>query len=457
MKSNSFFSLVSIVFVSLLFVGCNKPAGELMGTTKSRVFSEATPVGMVMVEGGSFMMGENEQNALFASADRPIKVTVNSFWMDQTEITNDEYKQFVHWVRDSIARRLLVDAGREEFAIMGNEEMMEEDELVPLNWKRKIEWSSKKDPELQEILSELYYPNGELNTTRLQYTYEWTNYDQVISEQNRFDVRTGKYRDGAQVYVDSSWVDDATGCIHDSTVVRPLRDMRDLVSNRILCVYPDTLVWVRDFDFAYNDPYLQLYFTHAGYSDYPVVGVTWEQAVAFCNWRSMYLNAHQTVSAQNYRLPTEAEWEYAARGGRDMATYPWGSGYARNEQGCFMANFKPFRGGYAEDQAAITMKVGSYPANDYGLYDMAGNVSEWTASAYHLSTNSWVSDMNPDYQYNAKYTEPAEVKRKVIKGGSWKDISYYLQCGTRTYEYQYESRPYIGFRCVRTRIGSAQH
>ena len=102
---------------------------------------------------------------------------------------------------------------------------------------------------------------------------------------------------------------------------------------------------------------------------------------------------------------------------------------------------------------SLPMKVGSFLPNDYGLYDMAGNVSEWTNTAYNESSSSLVNDMNPSYQYNAKNDDPDVLKRKVIKGGSWKDVAYYLQCGVRTYEYQNESRPYIGFRCVRSYNG----
>jgi len=183
------------------------------------------------------------------------------------------------------------------------------------------------------------------------------------------------------------------------------------------------------------------------------VGVTWEQAYAFCHWRTSFFNGAHRVQAQDYRLPTEAEWEYAARGGRKMALYPWGGNYVRDNKGCFLANFKPLRGRYTDDTGSTTMKVASFAPNDFGLFDMAGNVAEWTSDAYSGASNSWVNDMNPKSQFDAKKTDPSVLKRKVIKGGSWKDVAAYLQCGMRTYEYQYESRPYIGFRCVRSYIG----
>jgi formylglycine-generating enzyme required for sulfatase activity len=99
------------------------------------------------------------------------------------------------------------------------------------------------------------------------------------------------------------------------------------------------------------------------------------------------------------------------------------------------------------------MAVGKFEPNDFGLFDMAGNVAEWTASSFSPVSNAYVHDMNPEFPYVARRDDPAILKRKVVKGGSWKDISYYLQCGVRSYEYQGESRSYIGFRCVRSAIG----
>lgn len=435
--------------LTILLLACNKPAGELTGTGASGSFREQNPYGMTFIRRGTFMMGANSQSAISTVNDNLISVTVDAFWMDDTEITNAEYRQFVNWVRDSIAYRSLIDGGRTEFAIVPRNET--DMDYYPINWKKTIPWNSK-DSEIQDLLSILKDVEGNYNPNILHYQYEYLNYDQAALPQNRFDVKRGAYPANATARVDSSWVDEYN-VIQDTTITRPLRSRRDLISKRIVAAYPDTMVWVRNFQYAYNEPLTRMYFSHPGYTYYPVVGVTWEQAQAFCNWRTMYFNSNNSVKGQDYRLPTESEWEYAARGGKKMSLYPWGGNYVRDAEGCFLANFKPYRGSYTDDDGSIPMRVGSFKPNDFGLYDMAGNVAEWTSSAYSASSNTWISDMNPNFQYAAKTSDPDILKRKVIKGGSWKDIAYYLQCGTRTYEYQYESKSYIGFRCVRSYMG----
>jgi gliding motility-associated lipoprotein GldK len=325
-----------------------------------------------------------------------------------------------------------------------------------INWKSKIPWEDRFVPDdpTAEALSPMFYAEGRgaLRTTMLHYDYSWMNIDEVKKNANRFDITTGTYPEGATVRVDTFWVEN--GAILSKTIERPLREPKDAVTNTIISVYPDTMVWSRDFQFSYNDPLLHGYFWMPGYAEYPVVGVTWEQANAFCHWRTSFLKDVGGLMTNAYRLPTEAEWEYAARGGRKMAMYPWGDKYARDAEGCFLANFKPYRGSYYDDMGVSTMAVKQFYPNDFGLYDMAGNVAEWTASAYSAIANVSVHDMNPSYSYNARKDDPDILKRKVVKGGSWKDVSYYLQCGVRTYEYQYESRSYIGFRCVRSYIGN---
>ena len=154
------------------------------------------------------------------------------------------------------------------------------------------------------------------------------------------------------------------------------------------------------------------------------------------------------LSRLPFDLPTEAEFEYAARGGKIGADYPWGGPYIRNAKGCLMANFKSGRGNYIDDGGAFTVNVKSYFPNDFGLYNMAGNVAEWTASAYDESASTFVHDLNPTFRYEAKASDPEVMKRKVVRGGSWKDIGYFLQNSTRAFEYQDTAKSYIGFRCV---------
>jgi formylglycine-generating enzyme required for sulfatase activity len=231
---------------------------------------------------------------------------------------------------------------------------------------------------------------------------------------------------------------------------------RFIIKERIN-IYPDTLCWVRDFTYANHTPMAQNYFWNTAYDNYPVVGVTWPQAKAFSVWRTQifhsWLQSNGDLFVNDFRLPTESEWERAARGDLDMAQYPWGGPYIRNNSGCFLANFKPMRGRYFEDGGFYTVKVYSYNPNGFGLYCMAGNVAEWCSSAFDPDAYEFETDMSADYEYDAKDGDPAAKKRKVIRGGSWKDIGFYLMNSTRTYEYQDTAKSYIGFRNTMTHLG----
>jgi gliding motility-associated lipoprotein GldK len=335
---------------------------------------------------------------------------MNDFWMDATEITNNEYRQFVLWVRDSIAATVL------------NYTKQTPDGSSFIDWAkvRTIKWN---DPKMQEQLSALIITpdnriNGkkEFDVRKLQYRVE------------TFDFKEAAKRENASMPRGSFIIRDSTP------------------------IYPDTLVWIRDFSYSYNEPYAKKYFSHPAYGNYPVVGVTWKQANAFCAWRSQYLNSFLEskgrIQESDFRLPTEAQWEYAARGGRSQVPYPWGGPYLRNKKGCLLANFKPGRGNYPEDGGLYTVRADAYWPNDFGLYNMAGNVAEWTSSLYYEGAYNFQNDMNPDIRYNALESDPPRMKRKVVRGGSWKDIGYFLQNSTRAYEYQDTAKSYIGFRCV---------
>jgi formylglycine-generating enzyme required for sulfatase activity len=118
-----------------------------------------------------------------------------------------------------------------------------------------------------------------------------------------------------------------------------------------------------------------------------------------------------------------------------------------------LANFKPQRGDYVDDDGCHTVDVRSYEPNGFGLFCMSGNVAEWTNTAYDESVYEFSHDLNAEYEYDAVQNDPPALKRKVVRGGSWKDVQYYLQNGTRTFEYQDTAKSYIGFRSVMSYLG----
>lgn len=408
---------------------------------------QKTAPGLVLIEGGTFVMGATEQNITMEQDNLPRRVTVQSFYMDETEVANVHYREYVFWL------------------------------------------------------------------------------SRVFGESN---------------------------------------------PEVVLGALPDTTVWRKELGF--NEPYLENYYRHPAYNQYPVVGVSWKQANDYCMWRSDRVNEailvdesyikdnpnqigeeNFTTSAYlanlyqpevnkgredldpnnetrnirwedgilqpSYRLPTEAEWEYASLGlignsaGENVADrkiYPWAGHSLRNpnpgkEQGEMLANFKRGRGDYMgvagqlNDNAAPTAPVVSYYPNDYGLYNMAGNVNEWVLDLYRPMSFEDVDDFGP-YRGNIYMTNSKDidgylqkdslgrVKRKpdmerygnpdvvdhmdslnmyqtnqttlvsntvrVYKGGSWRDMAYWLSPGTRRYLEETESRDDIGFRCAMIRVGS---
>jgi sulfatase modifying factor 1 len=403
----------------MALAGCGSSNnGELTGVLHREKWFQPDPYGMVFIPSGSYNMGPSDQDVPYAVTAQSKTVTVPAFYMDNTEITNNEYRQFVYWVQDSLAHRLI-----------GGEHILEEGEYMErINWRAKIKWDDEQN---QEVLAELYLPETErfyrrkeIDTRKLNFEYYWIDLREAAQRENR---EQGKV------------------------------DRSVFIKKDVINVYPDTLAWIHDYAYSYHEPLTQMYFWHPAYDDYPVVGVNWKQARAFCIWRTQLMNSYLADQGssyvQDFRLPTEAEWEYAARGGLELSPFPWGGPYIRNSRGCFLGNFKPMRGSYQDDGGVYTVKATSYWPNDYGLYCMAGNVSEWTSNAFDESAYSFTHDISTDYEYDAKDSDPPAMKRKVIRGGSWKDVQYYLQTGTRTYEYQDTAKCYIGFRCVQSFLG----
>ena len=303
--------------------------GEIMATSR-KGYKQTAPYGMALIPSGSLMMGQADEDVTSARISMNKRVTIVPFYMDDTEVTNHEYRQFMNsMMTDSVS-------------VLGEEFIM-------------------------------------------------------------------------------------------STL------------------YPDTSVWSKDFTYHNGDQMTEYYYSSPAFDMYPVVGISWDAAVYFCKWRTKLFNDNRAqknlFKSPRYRLPSEAEWEWAARGGKEGAKYPWGNPYVANGKGCFLANFKPYRGNYRADGYPYTAPSNAFNPNDYGLYNMAGNVAEWCQDAYAESYMPVTWDLNPVYNDE---NEP----RKIIKGGSWKDVAYFLETGTRTYEFRNERRSYIGFRCVMDRLGS---
>jgi len=440
------------ILLSLFIYSCgSSDEGELVGVKSKSEWHSKKPLGMVLIPGGSFTMGRQDEDVTGAINSPTRTVTVRPYYMDETEITNSEYKEFVFWVRDSIVRFKLADLS----------DLMSDDTNIVLEEYQFKNIDTADMSPYQKYMMNTYGSLGDINSPSLGRALNWDeelvwstnefpdeNYAEVMDEmyislENSYNGK--RILDTKKLKFKHSWFDS-------ESAARGKGERKDYIKTDIVEVYPDTTVWVKDFSYSYNDPMHQDYFYHEAFTDYPVVGIKWIQAKAFCSWRTKkknsYLNSKKkSTTVPYFRLATEAEWEYAARGGLNFSTFPWGGPYTTSDRGCFLANFKPSRGDYAVDGALYTMEAKSYNPNDYGLYNMAGNVSEWMNTAYSENSYKTGSTMNPNVEIEDNH-------RKVIRGGSWKDVAYYLQVSTRDYEYGDSARSYIGFRTVQDFLGT---
>tara|TARA_B100001250_G_C19751630_1_gene768026 strand:+ start:1 stop:1482 length:1482 start_codon:yes stop_codon:yes gene_type:complete len=467
-----------ILVLLLLFVfalGCGskgnqavtgkKSKGELVGVQAKKYYPEK-PFGMVLIPGGSFIMGKSDDD-LPSLGDAPTKtVTVKSYYMDETEITNAEYRQFVYWVRDSVIRtelaKIAMDSDDQEdpmwkyrYKNVKEKDQSEEDPAADTEFnyytdsdfavdKNILDWDVELFFDPTQYPAELYAEVMEREDDGIYIadSLTWNNKRALNVKMLKYEF----FEKDIQGYYDA--IEDVVSEGGDAKDVQ----VSDYNRRETIEIYPDTAVWIVDFKYSYNEPMHAHYFTHDAFSNYPVVGITWEQANAFCQWRTDTKNAYQKTKKKKslvpeFRLPTEAEWEYAARGGLQSAMYPWGGPYTKNDRGCFMANFKPMRGDYAVDQALYTVEADAYDPNGYNLYNMSGNVSEWVASSYEQDAYEFSSTMNPNVNNKGN-------KKKIIRGGSWKDVKYFLQVSSRDYEYKDQARSYIGFRTVHDYLGT---
>ena len=424
---------LSSIVVLLSSCGGNLNYQELIGSQDRVVWNPTVPYGMVFVPQGSFIMGPSDQDVPFANVSTNQRVSVGAFYMDETEITNNEYRQFVEWVEDSILRTSM-----NQFQMNRNDTLRIKSKIGDTS--KVIDWASRLPDTSQQVYDSIFvkaWVDGKEVKNKEAYIYVYEEVDYRSLSADRVNDPLGVDKLSPEVF-------------REKYVIR----------NEIM-IYPNTLDFQGDYVYSHEETEAEYNFTHEAYDDYPVIGIDWNQANAFCHWRTHIMNqflaSHNEPLMPDFRLPTETEWEYAARGGLDQSPYPWGGPSTRNARGCFLANFKPMRGNYSADGGHKAIKVQQYNPNNYGLFDMSGNVSEWTSTVFDETSGSYTNDMDGDNSnlggnFNID-GENGPIQRKVIRGGSWKDVAYFVQTSTRSYEYENESSSYIGFRCVMDFLG----
>jgi len=348
------FLIVSLVTIySCAMTGVNKER-DLVGVSTRKTKVSAPPYGMVYIPSGSFVAGASDEDMSNNPFDQKKTIEVSGFFMDQTEISNAQYRQFVEWVKDSL----------------------------------------KTD-----------------NVNELTYTFEYFDFQQAVENRG---------------------VDRSSFVIKES-----------------VHIYPDTLVWMVDFPNAENTFLVTDYFSSGQYDDYPVVGVSWKQAKAFCAWRTNMYNSYNAKHKKNeakltFDLPSEWQWEYASRGKLNQMPYPWGGPDIIDSRGRYRANFKTGYGDYSNDGGTYTVPVKHYRPNAYGLYNMVGNVAEWTISTFgEAGSIGILNDLNPTYSSYRK-----NEARKVARGGSWKDVASRILVSSRVGIDQDKSNSFTGFRTI---------
>jgi len=493
--------ILQLFIVALVAFSCgsngnvNKSKGELVGVKGNKYYAEK-PFGMVLVPGGSFIMGKSDDD-MPSIQDAPTKtVTVRSFYMDETEITNAEYRQFVRWVRDSVIRTALAEQFRDrddigpeseyfQYLYKSEKASKESDDESDWDGKTDLDWDINldyfgptygnnkssysrdsiffnSDSEYAEVIRRFLFDEDQIfndmifswKVDKFAYENKYSN----LSGSNGYLARMEEYKrmaieelydqqTGQLIQDDQMQVTDVSqpgsfrqfeirlatqsggyGEVEETITINddyiherfPSSKRSNFIKQIPVPIYPDTTVWIRDFNYSYNEPMHNDYFWHDAYNDYPVVGVTWHQAKAFCEWRTKTKNNYQKTKKKKslvpeFRLPTEAEWEYACRAGTENAfsfenadeieEYAW---FENNSNGKYQ-------------------KVGQKKPNPWGLHDMHGNVSEWTLDQYNPTA------------YNKKSSEisnnPIEIATKlyprVARGGSFMSKSYRLRSSAR--------------------------
>ncbi|MGJ7033907.1 SUMF1/EgtB/PvdO family nonheme iron enzyme [Niabella hirudinis] len=375
--------------------------------SKKSEIGATLPMSVVEIPAGTFFMGNHGDSTSPTSQEQQRPVLISGFYMSATEVTNAQYHEFVNWVRDSVVAKRL---GGQYVSVAGNDTM--------INWKAasKINYS---DPAILAQLGDLVLdPSRTISQKRmidpdkLIYALEGFNYQEAAKKENKG------------------------------------RDAKDFVYRYTVQVYPDTLAWMRDFGYSNNEQMAVNYFSSAKYQNYPVVGVSWKQASAYCDWMTKHKilsrqSKHRGSAGGKARLPTEAEWEYAASLNAKDDTK---KAQTSNEGADTMGN---------NTKAAVPGEGKIFPVyvrgakkGDFGLFNLSDNVSEWTTTSYYEGGENFQNRFNPDIQWGTPESESKAQRRKVVRGGSWKDTPTFMTTENRSFEDLDASHSYLGFRIV---------
>lgn len=399
------FNTMKGVFPILLFVISLSLIGSQANAQRKaksvRPFNHAelpAPSGMVYIPGGSILMryGNGADSVTIR------KYSLSPFFIDKAEVTNKQYREFVNWVIDSVAVTKYLRNDGTLFSYRTRDSGL-----------KYINWDKVKHKELfgaeaaaNKALQGMY-KDGEINREYYTFAYKY----------NKLGPNGKRER------------------------------VTEMVN-----VYPNTEVWASDFPNSQTDMMVQQYFNSTAFDDYPVVGVTWKQAMAYAYWRT---NSEKRKGASfmkdfalPYSLPSEAQWVHAAVGEQVADDSVVSDVRVFNSKEKLDVNFKQEEGNYTEDGASYTVPVLAYAPNKFGLYNMFGNAAEWLLDAYNASAYAFVHDQNPVILYDADSTDSDIMKSKLVRGGSWKDNANSLSPFNRSYEVQDVPHSYIGFRLV---------
>ena len=384
---NRFNSILICILLSSLILSCVSkkkiPENDILGHAPKKVrniFKDFRFVdsGRITI-GSSYYIKPNENDSTLLVSDYEYRTHVPSLYISDHEVTNAEYREFTNWVTDSIALSLIANINPSYY--------LDKDKKI-LNWNKRDSIWTPVNSNFLTILDD---------TTSYRYYRKQINKNKIIYQY-----------DGVQ-------------------------------NNITIAVYPNTLIWETEFSYAFNDPFTRNYYNFEKYNDYPVVGVSWEQANAYCHWKTDRLK--ETISKSkfdqslkiNFRLPTELEWENAAYSylriiNENIDTkkiYPWYGFRLFDNKGKYLANFGAIYDHnmlniklHSDDGGFYTTKTKSYTPNNFNIYDMAGNVAEWTSdkpiretqlvNEYQKSSNIYDLLINNTIEY--KFSDSIKLK-----------------------------------------------